>query len=433
MSTNGGLEDEEEDNEADLSGNDDEPRSRSQHPFQGMTAAQRISFSNSVRISGGIHNSQRPHRHRPAIETFPRRSPSAERTNPISSREPRPEATPSPLLVASVTSSSANTPSRATSPSGRTPQHSSLNLLAPKPRRLSSSSHVSSNYAYPYAYSASPGSQVPSRGSSPCSSIYAPLQPPSKHTPNPLFVRPSQRLQRNRSSSGLSFQEYLRDGYDAFGGSDDDSDAITPKSPGYRELVEQQRRKRAKWEERRRKRGIDDHNKRKKPKDQEDEVETGGFWESLKKILAMGNTGGAGRAGGSFGSPTVFRHSSRLPSNANYGSISNSTLPPPLPPQPPSKPRGILTSSRSVEDIHPPPPRPRTRSARSHSNPPVKTELDARFGTAPFRYFTIAFLLFKIHQLVAAVKDLFSTASKGMAKQKERERLLRQRQGYEAV
>jgi len=436
MSTNGGLEDEEEDNEADLSGNDDEPRSRSRHPFQGLTAAQRISFSNSVRISGGIHTSNRPHRHRPAIETYPRRSPSAERTNPMS-REGRPEATPSPLLVASVTSSSANTPSRATSPAGRGSQHSSFNLLAPKPRRLSASSHVSSNFAYPYAYSASPGSQVPSRGSSPCSSIYAPLQPPSKHTPNPLFVRPSQRLQRNRSSSGLSFQEYLRDGYDAFGGSDDDSDAISPKSPGYRELVEQQRRKRAKWEERRKRRV--DENRRKTVKGQqaggeEDETETGGFWESLKKILAMGNTGGAGRAGGSFGSPTVFRHSSRLPSNANYGATSNSTPPLP-PPQVPPKPRGILTSSRSIEDIHPPPPRPRTRSARSQSqsHPPVKTELDARFGSAPFRYFTIAFLLFKIHQLVAAVKEFFSTASKGMAKQKERERLLRQRQGYEAV
>ncbi|GAA5952139.1 hypothetical protein JCM3765_005207 [Sporobolomyces pararoseus] len=501
-----GVTDEDEDgeeNEADLSGNDGDnhdSHSRrnpglSSHPFESMTTAQRISFSNSVRISGGIHT--RPHRHRPPIETtFSRRSPSTERSNPISHhhRDARPETAPSPLLVASVTSSNVNSPSRATSPSGRISStgHSStsLNVLAPKPRRLSSSSHLSSSFnnhanatAYTSYYSASPGSQVPSRGSSPCSSIYAPLQPPSKHTPNPLFVRPSPRLQRQRSSggsSGLSFQEYLREGYDAFEESDDDdSDAVSgggggrlPKSPGYRELVAEQRKKRAQWEERRRRR-IED--KRKKLDEEEREggervSKNGGFWTGVKKFFAVGATSsstvmaantfgtGVGRAGGSFGSPTVFRNSSRLPTNVNYGSThgQTSSSPSSSPILPPPKPRSILTSSHlpSTESLSSSPvnvneslsPRtPRTRSRSSHSTkpphpppPPDKTELDSRFGPPPFRYFTLSYLIYKLESFFQAVKDLFSTASKGLAKQKERERLLRQRQGgggggYQAV
>ncbi|GAA5989499.1 hypothetical protein JCM5350_005938 [Sporobolomyces pararoseus] len=525
---NGITDEDDDDGEADLSGNDEIERlNRRVHPFENMTTAQRISFSNSVRISGGIHT--RPHRHRPPIETssnFPRRSPSNERSNPHSHhREARPETAPSPLLVASVTSSSSNvnSPSRATSPSGRSSTTSLNVLVAPKPRRLSSSSHLSSsgyNPAFPYYYSASPGSQIPSRGSSPCSSIYAPLQPPSKHTPNPLFVRPSPRLlQRQQSTSGgggsttsgLSFQEYLREGYDqAFEESDDDdSDVVSggggrgrvPKSPGYRELVEQQRKQRAQWEERRRRRIQD---KRRKLY-QEGEIEGGGeggereskkngdgagFWKGVKRFFAVGTTmssdatlnvintntfgTGVGRAGGSFGSPSVFRNSSRcLPTNVNYGSTSSSlsSSSPVLPPAPPPpKPRSILTSSRfpssdslsnsplvnvNSEPPPPPPPPPRTPRTRSRSSqstkpphpPPAavpdKTELYTRFGTPPFRYFNISFLLYKLENFFKAVRDMFSIALKGFEKQKEREereRLLRRRGrvpeeggGYQAV
>lgn len=458
--------------EADLSGNEGEQR-KTAHPFQHMTAAQRISFSNSVRISGGIHT--RPHRHRLPIETFAtRRSPSVERSNPHISRDPRPETAPSPLLVASVTASNLNSPSRATSPSGRTSAHpsSSLNVLAPKPRRLSSSSHLSSNFNYIAStyYSASPGSQIPSRGSSPCSSIYAPLQPPSKHTPNPLFVRPAPRLQRQKSgSSGLSFQEYLRDGYDAFEESDDDSDALSrvPKSPGYRELVEQQRRKRLEWEERRRKR-IE---AKRRKFDAEQESKAGspggtgthsGFWNGVKQLFAVGTHSnantfgiGSGRAGGSFGSPTVFRAPSRLPASPNYGATnarpsSSPTSTPSTPPQPPPlRPRSILstsctppsgdsplTGSPAFDPSRLPPPRSRTRShSRTRSDPPTsrappppppdKSELDLRFGTSPLRYLSLAFLWYKLEPFFAAVKDLFSTASKGLAKQRERETLLK--------
>ncbi|GAA5897197.1 uncharacterized protein JCM6883_006613 [Sporobolomyces salmoneus] len=463
--------DEEAENEADLSGNDDENRRIPHHPFENMTAAQRISFSNSVRISGGIHT--RPHRHRPPLETFPRRSPSNERTT----REARPETAPSPLLVASVTSSNINSPSRATSPSGRTPTpHSaaSLNVLAPKPRRLSSSSHLSSTYshsAYPY-YSASPGSQIPSRGSSPCSSIYAPLQPPSRHTPNPLFVRPSARLQRQRSSgsSGLSFQEYLREGYDAFDASDDDdedSDTFLPKSPGYRELVEQQRRKRFEWEQRKRRRIAD---KRKKlDRTEEESSKVGGFWSGLKKFFAVGMSldtlgSGVGRARGSLGSPTAFRP------NPNYGATqarsSTRTAPSPAPNAasastlrsiltraplpPPSTIEPVPTSPDPPDPPDPPPSRsrpPRTRPKPPSispprpplpRSPPDKSELDNRFGPSPLRYLSPLFLIYQLSAFLAAVQDLISTAKKGLEKQKERERLARQREqpqrnGYQAV
>ncbi|GAA5885742.1 hypothetical protein JCM16303_006047 [Sporobolomyces ruberrimus] len=451
--TASGVTDGEEDNEADLSGNEDETTRtyRSPHPFQSLTAAQRISFSNSVRISGGIHT--KPHRHRVPKEMFPRRSPSTERSNPIP-RDPRPETAPSPLLVASVTSSSANTPSRATSPSGRHPSHPSLGVLAPKPRRLSSSSHLSSGFNLPsFSYSASPGSQVPSRGSSPCSSIYAPLQPPSKHTPNPLFVRPAPRLQRQTSgSSGLSFQEYLREGYDAFENSDDDDSDVgrnAPRSPGYRELVEQQRRKRAQWEERKRRR-IEDKRRKLHEQDLEGgrgEATNKGFWHGVKQFFAVGAatspTGhfgatGAGRAGGSFGSSTVFRGSSRLPTNANYGATMQQK-PVASPPVPAPKPRSILTSAQQPP-VSSAPSRPKTRGPRSSKPPPppssrAKSEVETRFGSAPFRYFSLAFILYKLQVLVDAVKDLFSTASKGLAKQKERERLASRsrEEGYQAV
>lgn len=458
-----------------------------------MTAAQRISFSNSVRISGGIHT--RPHRHqRPPLECFPRRASSMERSG-STSRDARPETAPSPLLVASVTSSNLNSPSRATSPSGsgRTlSSHStpSLNVIAPKPRRLSSSSHLSSSFSHPtYAYySASPGSQVASRGSSPCSSIYAPLQPPSKHTPNPLFVRPAPRLQRQRSgSSGLSFQEYLREGYDAFDASDDDhSDAVasvSARSPGYRELVEQQRRKRAQWEQRKRRRVEENRRKQSMAQGshgpQEADGEGSGFWSGVKRFFAVGTNygSGAGRAGGALGSPSIaFRNAARPATRpAKYGatdertSRDSSALRSGSPITVDDSARKTATQARprsilAVSHVPPVPVVPaeaappndqlprakgRSRSQSSRSEPPsalppsppagvAKTELETRFGPAPFRYFKMSYLVYKVRRLVAAVKDVFSTASKGLAKQKERERLARDRRrqgerGYEAV
>ncbi|GAA6063662.1 hypothetical protein JCM10212_001661 [Sporobolomyces blumeae] len=438
-------------NEADLSGNDDDQPSQ-------RALSQRISFSNSVRISGGIRSSNKPHKHRSALaDAFTRRrSSSVERPHLGGPRGgARPEASPSPLLVASVTSSNANTPSRAQSPSGRTAAFPSLNVHAPKPRRLSSSSHVSSTFngggsAYPY--SASPGSQIPSRGSSPCSSIYAPLQPPAKHTPNPLHVRPSPRLQRQRSASGLSFQEYLREGYDAVSavGSEDeeDSDAVPPRSPGYRELVEQQRRKRLKWEERRRKREHDGQRRRRledgREADDNDDDESSrnnGFWNTIAKIFARGPSAiGAGRAGGSFGSPSVVRTPTRLPANANYGATGQTRTTTATPP----RPRSILSSthapsSTSLDDDsrHSPSTRhvpervvsPRGRSSTSARRPPhpapsrpAKSEVDDQFGRAPWRYLSLTFVLYSLKRFWSAIVDLFSTASKGVAIQKERER-----------
>ncbi|GAA5938884.1 uncharacterized protein JCM15063_004898 [Sporobolomyces koalae] len=468
-------EEEEGDDEADLSDivDDSRPGPKRPHRPSGLTAAQRISFSNSVRISGGIRS--RPHKHRPPIDSRMRRSPSVERTNPLA-RDPRPQNAPSPLLVASVTSSNANTPARAASPAGRAASLQSLAVLAPRPRRLSSSSsftHAS------YAYSVSPGSQVPSRGSSPCSSIYAPLQPPSKHTPNPHFVRPSPRLQRQQSASGLSFQEYLRKGYDALEASDedgDDSDALVPKSPGYRELVDRQRQKRMQWEQRKRKRTLEDRRKHlelgEQVKDPPSEPSKG-FWSSLKAFFGSPEQttfgSGIGRAGGAFGSPTVvFRQSSRLPSSRNHRAatllpvnkvrtspLSSSSVPAPT--SPPVRPKSILSTSSRIPSENlpplPPPPPPRTRTPRTPSTPVRSTceppqlasprtnpnELDGRFGSRPFRYLNPSYIWYKLHELFEAVKGVFETASKGLAKQKERERLVKQQQqqhtnrGYQAV
>ncbi|GAA5890878.1 hypothetical protein JCM5296_003451 [Sporobolomyces johnsonii] len=422
-----------EEGEADLSDLDGPSPLSFGHPATAAENAQRISFSKSVRISGGIRSSSRSRRkHRPIGDVFP--GPGATERSHLLSGQPRLSASPSPLLVASVTSSSS--PSRSVSPAGR--GSSQPHLLAPRPRRpSSSSSYLSSSYPYPASYSGSPGSHIPSRSSSPCSSIYAPLQPPSKHCPNPIWVRPAAaKLQRQASATGLSFPEYLRNGYGAVVDDDDEEDSdADPPAPRYAELVQQQRRKKARWEERKRQRLVEAQKRR---------VGQGGFWDKLAGMLALGMVGvGAGRGGGAFGTADMVHTSlprrpgsiSSSPNRSRSRGVANGASSGPAS----SRPKSILSTSSSVSstsdgDGEPPVPSP-PRRPPPPPPPRDKTEADVRFGPAPWRYLRLDWLVSTLRRIVDAVKRVFATASAGVAKQRERDeaRARTRTGGYHAV
>ncbi|GAA6003869.1 hypothetical protein JCM10207_006444 [Rhodosporidiobolus poonsookiae] len=357
--------------------------------------SQRISFSNSVRI-GGRHGSKH-HRHQLADAFVP---PAPTERTSLLAPLPRPISAPSALLVASVTASSS--PSRSVSPG---PSHS-------RRPSLTAYSHL------PNAYSTSPTSYGASRSSSPCSSIYAPLQPPSRFCPNPMFVRPAGAagsLRRSRSGSMLSFQEYLRSGGRIpFDPDDDDSDedelgsADEEQRAEYRELVEQQRRRKARWEAKRRKRPPPAR------RESHERVETGGggFWDRLSQLLVLGIAGsGSGR-----------------------GAAVNVVVAPPTPlgrgssPARPSPLRRRSSSDSLASDDDEPP-----RRSRPFSSSSTKTEADVRFGPAPGRYFRLDWLKHKLAELVQAARRALATAAEGwrraMGEGRERER----EQGYEAV
>ncbi|GAA5968149.1 hypothetical protein JCM21900_001093 [Sporobolomyces salmonicolor] len=430
-----------EEGEADLSDLDGPSYLSFGHPPPTAAQnAQRISFSNSVRISGGIRSSSRScHQHRPLGEVFP--GAAATERNHLLAGQPRVTASRSPRLVASVTSSSS--PSRSVSPAGR--GSSQPHLLAPRPRRPSSSaSYRSSSHPYPASYSGSPGSHIPSRSSSPCSSIYAPLQPPSKHCPNPIWVRPAPaKLQRQAAATGLSFPEYLRNNYGAVDDDEEEDSDEDPPAPRYSELVQQQRRKKARWEERKRQRLLEVQKRK---------VGHGGFWDKLAGMLALGLVGvGAGRGGGAFGSADMVHTSPPPPPSPRRpsASISNSTRPNRyrgvrngVGGSAASRPKSILSTSSSLSSASEGEPAPVPSPRRPHSPappappppPPDKTEADVRFGPAPWRYVRLDWLVSKLRRVVDAVKRAFATASAGIVKQRERqEARTRQLGGYHAV
>ncbi|KAK4692273.1 TELO2-interacting protein 1, partial [Phenoliferia sp. Uapishka_3] len=143
----------------------------------------------------------------------------------------------------------------------------------------------------PSGYSSTATSAVPSRSSSPCSSIYAPLQPPSATCPSPMLVRPPPKR-----SKGMSFTEYLR-------GRSDESNQEHVR--GYRDLVEAQKRKKGRWDSQRRGAGGKTAGGRERAWIGNGEMGGGedGFWSRIKQLLASGagvGAGGASRGGRSF-------------------------------------------------------------------------------------------------------------------------------------
>ncbi|BGP26440.1 hypothetical protein JCM10295v2_005393 [Rhodotorula toruloides] len=241
----------------------------------------------------------------------------------------------------------------------------------------------------PYPYSSSPTSYGgASRSSSPCSSIYAPLQPPSNHCPNPI---------------GLSFQEFLRnggrfpdDGMDDSDDGDEYADPVSvdePRRLEYRELVEQQRLKKAWWEARKRQREV----QRRHAESQEgDDDHKTSVWDKLVQLLALGVSGrGSSRpspslAGGAVDVLRQQHHQRRRPSPLAHASSAD---------------EDSAAASRS---------RHRQPRRRPGPEPAHKTEADIRFGPAPGRYFRLDWLIYKLKQLVEAAKRALRTALLGL-------------------
>ncbi|BGP42203.1 hypothetical protein JCM10449v2_006208 [Rhodotorula kratochvilovae] len=417
-------------------------------PHLAQAALQRISFGNTVRISGGMRSSSRPHRHRHAEAFAP--PPPNERTSLLSS-QPRPISAPSDLLVAAVTPSAG--PSRSTSPApsrGRRPSISSSYLSA------SSFAHL---HASSYPVSSSPTSYGASRSSSPCSSIYAPLQPPSKYCPNPLWVRTTAQrgLRRSRSGGSLSFQDFLRSGaaYAAYDDDDDDdsdeddlvaaafdneADArgrrFGPSRAEYRDLVAAQQARRARWEARRaakEARARADAQVAKGPR----------FWDRVAGLLALGMVGaGPARAGGLGGSTHAGVGAlrgggeERGGRGAGRGRGRSPARPSPLARQV-GRPPSMLAVESSVESLSSDGASdasdlPAQRPSRPPRPPVVKTEADVRFGPAPARYFRLDWLRYKLAQLVTAARAALRTALVGWEQASAGRRRERE-EGYEAV
>lgn len=259
-----------ETDEGDSGAEDDEGEEEARLTAAGPSDNRRISFSNSVRISGGIRTSTRPHRHRRPLPEV------ADMFTPAEALPRGPRRSASAASHASSLSSS-----RAASPSR--PPGVALSRDGSFSSSLLPLHHQTTGGTATYSfYSSSPGSQLPSRSSSPCSSIYAPLQASKKHCPSPMLVQPPRRLQ----DGTLSFKDYLRGREGSM--SESDEDVVR----GYRELVEQQRRKRERWDHRRRHRRarlseVEDGD--------EDEEPALGFWSRVGELLAIGAAGTGNR------------------------------------------------------------------------------------------------------------------------------------------
>ncbi|GAA5921977.1 hypothetical protein JCM3775_003446 [Rhodotorula graminis] len=421
---------------------------------------QRISFGETVRISGGIRSSSRPHRHRHVHADLFHPPPPHERTSLLSA-QPRPISAPSDLLVAAVTPAAG--PSRSTSPASRSRRTS-----------MSSSHRSGTSFAHLHpssqALSSSPASYGASRSSSPCSSIYAPLQPPSKFSPNPLWVRTtSQRgLRRTRSGASLSFQDFLRSGA-AYASPDDEDDSddedesalvdaadelldprgrrFGPARAEYRDLVEAQRARRERWEARR-------AAKEARVRDAEAKARKGArFWDRVARLLALGMTGaGPARASSSAGGGgSSSSRSGHVSTRQQSGSAAAGRGRGRSPARPGPSPLGLgrgssgartpsglsvesslgsLSSHESELDDEPPRSRPPRRpprvvvlprpppSPRASRTPVVKTEIDVRFGPAPARYLRLDWLRFKLAQLMLAARAALRTALVGLERQK---------------
>ncbi|GAA6043968.1 hypothetical protein JCM8097_004897 [Rhodosporidiobolus ruineniae] len=418
----------ERDEDADTSDNDDEEgatrRRRAGLPHRlppnvVQNTAQRISFSDSVRIGGrGRHRS---HRHSRPEVFFP--APPTERTSLLLAPQPR-LARPPSFRVASIASTSSS-PSRSISPGPSSAR-------ARRPSLTSTAGHLSSSFPHLHSsiYSTSPASYGASRSSSPCSSVYAPLQPSSKFCPNPMYVRPTGGLRiPRRSGSALSFQDFLRAGghvhpddldSDELELDEDDLDGAAEQARvEYRDLVAAQQLKRARWEARKRARAA----QRRQAAHSSGGAgggffglsSGGSFWDGLAQLLALGIAGsssGRGTVAGSAAVPALpapvtssSSSSSRpshlrrqsslvsLPSSA-FDSDSDSSLPPP---RPSSRNYGALPSS----------------SSSSRPSRPPKTESDVCFGPAPLRYLTYAWWRVQWRLLKRAAKRAWATALRG--------------------
>ncbi|GAA5874783.1 hypothetical protein JCM3774_003437 [Rhodotorula dairenensis] len=418
-------------------------------------ASSRISFKDSVRITSGFRSSSHQHQHqhaRPANALPPVTERSGLLTGQI-----RTESAPSDLLVQAVAPSGTGTSSRSASPrargGSRRASHSSTSLGSAATNLL----HAGSSYQY----SSSPASYGASRSSSPCSSIYAPLQPPSRHCPNPMLVRPvGGPLRRKRSSS--SFQEFLRrnrhlsdedDGGDGLGDeSDEDSDdKADPDDQGdeaaddgepvrleYHDLVEQQRAKKARWEARRRVRAAQ--------KRQAALRDAPTLWTKIARILLHGHSNlellavpapdegrqarAASRTAHDRRARPAHEHSpvrsSPLARAASHSSLST-----------------VSSMADSDSDLDGDAGAgAATHAARSRSGflrgtgasvANVKTEDDVRFGTAPARYFTVGWIKCQFRRLKRAVAKLFETALVGWRASRRRKRERECPVGYGAV
>ncbi|GAA5920450.1 hypothetical protein JCM6882_002080 [Rhodosporidiobolus microsporus] len=436
-----------QDEDADASGNDEEfSRSRLPHrlpPNVATKGTQRISFNNSVRI-GGARGGHHSHRHPPFFPTDP-----TERTS-LFAPQARTVSAPPSLLVASVTAPSPLSRSISPAPSDHRGRSSASPSRSTSPgpsrsRRPSlASSHLSSSHTYLQhgsVYSTSPASYAASRSSSPCSSIYAPLQRPSKTCPNPMFVRPAGALRgvrRSRSGSVLSFQDFLRNGGrfpeldDEDSDDDDDGDTDEPDRPDYRDLVEQQRQRKAKWEARRK---AKEAQRRKRERRASEGSGGGGFWDRLAQLLALGIAGSSSARGVAapvnvlVAPPTPVSHRAtspsrpsplrRPPSNGSLASASSAA--------------GDLSTTTDddgdgayIPIFH------RRPHPSSSSSAATKSEADVRFGPAPRRYFTRAWIKHQVRVLVRAVKRAWTTAKQGWERA-VRERRLVGEDGYEEV
>lgn len=391
----------------------------------------RISFKDSVRISSGLRTSS--HRHRPPNAL----TPATESADAFAAVTKFVGTAPSDLLVQAVTPSLSASTSRATSPfrrDSRRPSHSSGSF-----RDTAGLLHVGS-----YPYSSSPTSfGGASRSSSPCSSIYAPLQPPSRHCPNPMMVR-QQGAPLRRTRSSQSFQEFLRknrqqtsdDGQSGHD-SDEDSDAKVeddmdeadgadaPRRLEYHDLVEEQRAKKARWEARRRLRAAQ--------KRQEALRDAPSLWSRLGALFLYGHPDGAVRLGGPSTTPAALPPLSAMPDRLSHASFDNSPAR--------SSPLAQATSQSSLSSVSTirdsdsesdfgAPTVDSNGKTNAHSTSAVKTESDVRFGPAPARYLKASWWRAQFRRICRALAKFWKTASAGwQASRRRRERAV----GYGTV
>ncbi|KAM0752467.1 hypothetical protein T439DRAFT_324559 [Meredithblackwellia eburnea MCA 4105] len=280
--------------------------------------SRRISFNSSVRISGGMGKKNKHHRHHPSIQADTYVPPSSSPSNSDYRGKAR---VPSSSSLYSLPPNASGF-ARSSSPGGSHIRRGSSGSLHPH--------HHS-------GYSSAATSAVPSRSSSPCSSIYAPLQPPSQTCPSPMMVRPPPKR-----TKGMTFSEYLR-------GRAEDNDEST--SRGYRELVEAQRRKKARWEARRS--GSTAERDRNRERERltpsiRGPQEAEGFWARIKQLVSSGMGGGAG--GGPRGGGRAYSYyggADILPPPPKR--VRRSNKPPPPPSVSPSTRGGEFPGANGLE------------------------------------------------------------------------------------
>lgn len=215
--------------------------------------SRRISFNSSVRISGGIRPSRPRHPSLAQTDLF----------SPLASSTPHLPTERTPLV----------------------PSHPRSRSASPSIHNRTSSS--GSLIPYSYARSTTPTtSGRPSRSSSPCSSIYAPLHPPSASCPSTTLLRLPQK-------QGTSFRSYLT-------GREEEEEGT-----GYHQLVEAQRRKRIRIEKR---------------KSEERPGRT--VWEMVREMMANG-VAGAGRRGGGMVRPVEREPGRKVKRRSSMLSVSS--------------------------------------------------------------------------------------------------------------